>query len=146
VINDILISLLSRTITDMNPSKTTRSFDCDSNLPPGFSLQEASDGSKFAVPRFLLPAAQSAFDAHNMKNSLNIDDIKSKVVLFCFNVISSLTMPLNLSLPHSLAVAALFAVPLPFSRSPLPLWSPCRFLSLARRGCFGRRAAISLKQ
>lgn len=68
----------------MNPSKPTSGIDFDSNVPPGYSLQEASDGSKFAVPRFLLPAARLAFDSQNIKNSLHIDDIKSKVVLFYF--------------------------------------------------------------
>ena len=68
----------------MNTAKSTTIENINEDLPPGYILQEASDGSKFAVPRFLLPAARSAFDAHNKKKLLNIDDMKSKVVLFLF--------------------------------------------------------------
>lgn len=71
--------------TEMNPMNATAPLDSNNgNLPPGYCLQEAPDGSKFAVPRFLLPAARSAVDVYNMKNILHTDEIESKVVPFPF--------------------------------------------------------------
>jgi hypothetical protein len=69
----------------MNPTKSKAPENNNNqDLPPGFILQEASDGTKFAVPRFLLPAAHSAFEAHKKKILFHIDDMESKVILFLF--------------------------------------------------------------
>lgn len=37
------------------------------NLPPGYVLEQAADGTFFAVPQFLVPATHVAFDAYQRK-------------------------------------------------------------------------------
>lgn len=53
----------------MKPTDTTF-------LPPGYIFYEDEEGSSFAVPQFLVPAAHSSFDAFRVKNSLESEIIQ----------------------------------------------------------------------
>jgi hypothetical protein len=44
-------------------------------VPPGYTLCRDVDGSSFAVPQFLVPAAHSAFDTFRGKKELDNKDI-----------------------------------------------------------------------
>jgi hypothetical protein len=50
----------------------------DANLPPGYVLDQAADGTLFAVPAFLVPATHVAFEAYRRKD-LNKKDARPEV-------------------------------------------------------------------
>lgn len=52
-------------------------------VPPGYTLCHDSEGSPFAVPQFLVPAAHTSFDAFRLKNSLEFE-VTPEVSVFYF--------------------------------------------------------------
>jgi hypothetical protein len=44
----------------------------EENLPPGYVLEQAADGTFFAVPQFLVPATHVAFDAYQKKKQFSM--------------------------------------------------------------------------
>lgn len=45
----------------------------DANLPPGYVLDQAADGTSFAVPAYLVPATHAAFEAYRGKKLIKKD-------------------------------------------------------------------------
>ena len=54
------------------------------SVPPGYTLCHDSEGSPFAVPQFLVPAAHTSFDAFRLKNSLEFDMTPEVWVFYFF--------------------------------------------------------------
>jgi hypothetical protein len=50
-------------------------------LPPGYTMQEAANGTKFAVPKFLIPSTRHSFDTEEKKREIHIDD-NAEVIFF----------------------------------------------------------------
>jgi hypothetical protein len=71
------------------------------SLPPGYVLQEAADGTLFAVPQFLTAAVQSDFDAQNMKDIyLTTSEVNFiYLVIVIANDIFSCASPCHSTLP-----------------------------------------------
>ena len=64
-------------------------------VPPGYTLCKNDDGSTFAVPQFLVPAAHSSFDAFQVKNSLENEFMTEVCLTLCSSKIFNLLIILN---------------------------------------------------
>jgi len=69
-------------------NKNIGTASSSSSLPPGYVIHHAPDGASFAVPKFLLPATQTAIETEEMKNKMMGDDLAQ---------VSSQTHPINRS-------------------------------------------------
>ena len=65
-------------------SSSTLVLNDESGLPPGYSIHVASGGVKYAVPKFLLAAAHTSFEAEAKKREFKIDEDMAMVNLISF--------------------------------------------------------------
>lgn len=59
--------------------KNTATTSSTPELPPGYVIHHAPNGTSFAVPRFLLSAAQTAIDTEEIKNKMMVDTSAGQV-------------------------------------------------------------------
>ena len=77
----------------MTPEASSSTLVLDeSGLPPGYSIHVASGRVKYAVPKFLLAAAHTSFEAEAKKREFKINEDMAMVNLISFfSVVYSIT-------------------------------------------------------
>lgn len=65
-------------------SSSTLVLNDESGLPPGYSIHVASGGVKYAVPKFVLAAAHTSFEAEAKKREFKINENMAMVNLISF--------------------------------------------------------------